>query len=174
MSWLLLTSYLSVLISVFSKQRDDLLMITILLPHSTVYGHVRTTGLKLHKKGLYSTCSEQFPEPGSWIKSRISLDYSLWWPLRVLSSGYFKHSPTTLRPAQRKLQGFGQFERFKDQAFRALITHSTYAWDAQWGRSAYLVMMEARMVFCTVGFVFLMAHGDLITHSFPARNCQII
>lgn len=81
--------------------------------------------------GLHSTCTEQFPGPWSRIKRRISLDYSLWWPLRVLSSGYLKHSPpSTLRPAQRKLQGFGPFERFKVQAFRALITHSAFAMES--------------------------------------------
>lgn len=81
--------------------------------------------------GLHSTCTEQFPGLWSRIKRRISLDYSLWWPLRVLSSGYLKHSPpSTLRPAQRKLQGFGPFERFKVQAFRALITHSAFAMES--------------------------------------------
>lgn len=110
----------------------------------------RTGEISLHKMGLHSTCAEQFPGRRSWIKSRISLDYSLWWPLRVLSWGYLKHSPTTLRPAQRRLQGFGPFERFKVQAFTALITHSAYAWEAGLVHGAYLVvMMEGSKVFFT-------------------------
>lgn len=128
--------------------------------------------------GLLLTCTEQFPGPQSWIKSRISLDYSLWWPLRVLSWGYLKHSLTILSPAQGRLQGFGPFERFKVQAFRALITHSACTCEASLVSGAYLVMMiEGRKVFRTEGFVFpdgLHCHVDLIIHSFPITNCQII
>lgn len=128
--------------------------------------------------GLLSTSTEQFSGPRSWIKNRISLDYSLWWPLRVLSWKYLKHSPTTLRPARRRLQGFGPFEWFKVHAFRALITHSAYAWESGLVHGACLVMMmEGSMVFCTEGFVFpdgLYCHVDLIIHSFPTTNCQII
>ena len=87
---------------------------------------VGTGEISPHKMGFDWVYTEQFPGRLSGIKSRISLDYSLWWPLRVLSSGYLKNSPATLRPAQRRLQGFGPFERFKVQAFRVLITHSAY------------------------------------------------
>lgn len=73
----------------------------------------------------------------------------------MLSWGYLKHSPTTLRPAQRRLLGFGRFERFKVQAFRALITHSAFAWESGLVHDAYLVvMMEAKMAFRAEGFVF--------------------
>lgn len=114
--------------------------------------------------GLLLTCTEQFPGPRSWIKSRISLDYSLWWPLRVLSWGYLKHSLTILSPAQGRLQGFGPFERFKVQAFRALITHSACTCEAGLVHGAYLVMMiEGSKVFCTEGFVFsLMAYTVML------------
>lgn len=98
--------------------------------------------ISLHKMGLHSTCTEQFPGPRSWIKSGISLDYSLWWPLRVLSWGYLKHSPPTLSPAQRRLQGFGPFERFKVQAFRALITHSACTWEAGLVHGAHIFILR--------------------------------
>lgn len=91
---------------------------------------------------------------------------------------YLKHSPATLRPAQRRLQGFGPFGGFKVQAFRALITHCANAREAGLVPGAYLVeMMEGSKVFCTKGFVFpdgLHCHVDLIIHSFPTTNCQII
>lgn len=119
----------------------------------------------LHKVGSPSTCTEQFPGPRSWIRSGISLDYSLWWPLRVLSWGYLKRSAATLRAAQRRLQGFGCFERFKVQAFRALITHwelaeSTvhiYSW--WWKEVGYFVQRDLFFLMAyTVMLISLHAH----------------
>lgn len=114
----------------------------------------------LDEMGLRSTCIEQFPGPWSRIKRGISLDYSLWWPLGVLSSRYLKHSlRSTLRPlAQRKLQGFGPFESFKVQALEHL---SLTDCSGTAGRplpfppppspSCLVTVMEAKMVFSTGG-----------------------
>lgn len=110
----------------------------------------------LDEMGLRSTCVEQFPGPWSWIKRGISLDYSLWWPLRVLSSWYLKHSPqSTLRPAQRKLQGFEPFESFKVQALEhlslALLRHGRPP--SPLLAACLVTVMEAKMVFSTGGFL---------------------
>lgn len=126
-----------------------------MLADSSLYATAKIGETFLHKMGFHSSCTEQFPEPWSWIKRRISLAYSLWWPLRVLSWMYLKHSPAPLGPAQSRLQGFGPFERFKVQAFRARIVHSPCTWEVGLVFCACLVMTtEARGIFCTEGFVF--------------------
>lgn len=108
--------------------------------------------------GLRSTCAEQFPGPWSRIKGGISLDYSLWWPLRVLSSRYLKHCPqSTLRPAQRKLQGFGPFESFKVQALEhlslTLLLHGSPPPPPSLLAACLVTVMEAKMVFSAQGFL---------------------
>lgn len=112
-------------------------------------------GLKWDCAGL---ALNSFPVVGSWIKSGISLDYSLWWPLRVLSLGYLKHSTSS-----EKITGILIFLKVQG-TFRALITHSRL------GTGSPLSHYAARDGILQAGICFLMADVDLITDSFPART----
>lgn len=112
-----------------------------------------------------------FPDAGSWIKHGISLDYSLWWPLGVLSSGYLKHSASTLGPAQRKLQGFGHFEMFQALLEHLSLTgrHGKLA-ESRWRRRWYFAVRD---LFpdgsCWSHYGLISSHGLLVVK--PPNSC---